>query len=66
MICFKIGVLLWRGSSLEQLMDQCYGNCDDMGMGKQMPVHYGNKQLNFVTLSSPLATQLPQGIVFIA
>ena len=26
-----------------------------------MPVHYGSKDLNFVTISSPLATQMPQG-----
>jgi 2-oxoisovalerate dehydrogenase E1 component alpha subunit len=25
-----------------------------------MPVHYGSKELNFVTISSPLATQMPQ------
>ena len=42
-------------------MDQCYSNNADGGRGKQMPVHYGSKKLNFVTISSPLATQLPQG-----
>ena len=42
-------------------MDQCYSNNADLGRGKQMPVHYGSKSLNFVTISSPLATQLPQG-----
>ncbi|KAK6167983.1 hypothetical protein SNE40_021897 [Patella caerulea] len=25
-----------------------------------MPVHYGSKELNFVTISTPLGTQLPQ------
>lgn len=25
-----------------------------------MPIHYGSKPLNFVTISSPLATQIPQ------
>lgn len=25
-----------------------------------MPVHYGSKALNFVTVSSPLTTQVPQ------
>jgi 2-oxoisovalerate dehydrogenase E1 component alpha subunit len=25
-----------------------------------MPVHYGSKKLNFVTISSPLGTQIPQ------
>ena len=42
-------------------MNQCYGNCEDEGKGKQMPVHYGSRDLNFVTISSPLSTQMPQG-----
>ena len=51
-----------RGFSLENFMSQCYSNCRDPGKGKQMPVHYGSRDLNFVTISSPLATQMPQGI----
>jgi 2-oxoisovalerate dehydrogenase E1 component alpha subunit len=31
------------------------------GKGKQMPIHYGSQELSFVTISSPLATQMPQG-----
>jgi 2-oxoisovalerate dehydrogenase E1 component alpha subunit len=27
-----------------------------------MPVHYGSKRLNFQTISSPLATQIPQAV----
>jgi len=27
-----------------------------------MPVHYGDAELNFVTISSPLTTQLPQAV----
>ncbi|CAH0552704.1 unnamed protein product [Brassicogethes aeneus] len=53
----EAGVLMWRGFTLE-----CYGNNDDKGKGRQMPVHYGNKELNFVTISSPLTTQLPQAV----
>ena len=52
---------MWRGFTLDQFMNQCYGNVDDGGKGKQMPVHYGSKELNFVTISSPLGTQMPQG-----
>lgn len=50
----EAGVLVWRGFTIEQFIDQCYGNTDDIGKGKQMPVHYGSKDLNFVTISSPL------------
>lgn len=58
----ETGVLLWRGFSLDQCMNQCYGNKLDPGKGKQMPVHYGDAELNFVTISSPLTTQLPQAV----
>ena len=58
----EAGVLLWRGFRLEQFMSQCYGSHRDLGDGKQMPVHYGSRDLNFVTISSPLATQLPQAV----
>lgn len=50
----EAGVLVWRGFSIEQFIDQCYGNSGDIGKGKQMPAHYGSKDLNFVTISSPL------------
>lgn len=50
----EAGVLIWRGFQIEQFISQCYGNVNDMGKGKQMPVHFGSKDLNFVTISSPL------------
>lgn len=56
----EAGVLAWRGFRLDEFMDQCYANKNDPALGKQMPVHYGSKKLNFVTISSPLATQMPQ------
>jgi len=43
-------------------MDQCYGNLDDPGKGRQMPVHYGSTEHNFMTISSPLGTQMPQAV----
>lgn len=52
---------MYRGFPLDLFMGQCYANADDVGKGRQMPVHYGSKDLNFVTVSSPLATQIPQG-----
>eukprot|EP00045_Choanoeca_perplexa_P013342 m.150958 g.150958 ORF g.150958 m.150958 type:complete len:424 (-) comp16327_c0_seq3:2304-3575(-) len=56
----EVGVLLYRGFDVQKLMDQCYGNENDLGKGRMMPVHYGSKEHNFHTISSPLATQLPQ------
>ncbi|XP_013139420.1 PREDICTED: 2-oxoisovalerate dehydrogenase subunit alpha, mitochondrial [Papilio polytes] len=58
----EVGVLLQRGMTVTELVNQCYGNCEDLGKGRQMPVHYGSKQHNIVTLSSPLATQMPQAV----
>ena len=55
------GVLMWRGFTLDDFMNQCSSNENDFGKGRQMPVHYGAKHLNFVTASSPIATQMPQG-----
>lgn len=52
---------MYRGFSLEEFCNQCYGNDLDMGKGRQMPIHYGSANLNFITISSPLATQMPQG-----
>ena len=52
---------MWRGFGLESFMNQCYGNSADLGKGRNMPVHYGSPDLHFVTISSTLATQMPQG-----
>lgn len=54
----EAGVLVWRGFTISNFIDQCYGNVEDAGKGRQMPVHYGSKKLNFVTISSPLGMLL--------
>jgi 2-oxoisovalerate dehydrogenase E1 component alpha subunit len=41
-------------------MNQMFSNHLDPNKGRQMPVHYGDKALNFMTVSSPLGTQIPQ------
>lgn len=58
----EAGVLVWRGFTISDFVNQCYGNREDEGKGRQMPVHYGSKKLNFVTISSPLGTQIPQAV----
>ncbi|OCH88461.1 branched-chain alpha-keto acid dehydrogenase E1-alpha subunit [Obba rivulosa] len=57
----EMGVLLWRGFSYDSVMNQCFGTHEDIATkGKQMPVHFGSRELHFHTISSPLATQIPQ------
>lgn len=58
----EAGVLMWRGFPLEKFMAQCYGNCLDLHKGRSMPVHYGSREHHFVSISSPLATQMPQAV----
>eukprot|EP00761_Pharyngomonas_kirbyi_P012636 gb/GECH01012663.1/.p1 GENE.gb/GECH01012663.1/~~gb/GECH01012663.1/.p1 ORF type:complete len:436 (+),score=135.58 gb/GECH01012663.1/:1-1308(+) len=56
----ETGVLMHRGFTLEQFMNQLFSNKHESGRGRQMPVHYGAKELHFQTISSPLGTQIPQ------
>ena len=56
----EAGVLLWRGFTVQNFVDQCFSNVDDPGKGRQMPIHYGSSRFKFHTISSPLTTQLPQ------
>jgi hypothetical protein len=56
----EAGVFLWRGFTIADCINQCYSNRLDYGKGRQMPVHYGAKHINFQTISSPLGTQIPQ------
>ncbi|XP_020246298.1 2-oxoisovalerate dehydrogenase subunit alpha 2, mitochondrial isoform X1 [Asparagus officinalis] len=56
------GGLLWRGFTLQEFADRNFGNKADYGKGRQMPVHYGSNRLNYFTISSPIATQLPQAV----
>ncbi|QIZ76163.1 thiamine pyrophosphate-dependent dehydrogenase E1 component subunit alpha [Ferrimonas lipolytica] len=52
--------LHYRGFTLEQFMNQMFSNINDLGKGRQMPIHYGSKALHYMTISSPLGTQIPQ------
>ncbi|MCC2615652.1 thiamine pyrophosphate-dependent dehydrogenase E1 component subunit alpha [Aestuariibacter halophilus] len=54
------GTLAYRGYTTEQFMNQMFSNEKEPNKGRQMPIHYGAKELNFMTISSPLGTQIPQ------
>jgi 2-oxoisovalerate dehydrogenase E1 component alpha subunit len=54
------GALAYRGFTSKEFMDQMFSNENELNKGRQMPIHYGSKALNFMTISSPLGTQIPQ------
>ncbi|KOS23129.1 2-oxoisovalerate dehydrogenase subunit alpha [Escovopsis weberi] len=54
------GVFKERGFTTHEFMSQLFANKNDNGKGRNMPIHYGSKRLNIHTITSPLATQLPQ------
>jgi 2-oxoisovalerate dehydrogenase E1 component alpha subunit len=37
------GAHIWRGFTIDQVINQCIGNAMDAAKGRQMPVHYGSK-----------------------
>jgi pyruvate dehydrogenase E1 component alpha subunit len=43
-----------------RMVNQCFGNAADEIKGRQMPVHYSFKDINFFSISSPLGTQIVQ------
>jgi pyruvate dehydrogenase E1 component alpha subunit len=56
------GVALLRGASIEQMLHQCYGTDEDRIQGRQMPNHYAFEELNYYSISSPIATQIPHAV----
>lgn len=58
----ELGVFTWRGFTIQNVADQLFSNELGHGKGRQMPMHIGSRELNIQTISSPLATQLPQAV----
>ena len=56
------GVALWRGFPLLQYICQMYGNAEDLLRGRQMPNHYALRDINLVSISSPVGTQIPHAV----
>ncbi|KAK9058284.1 hypothetical protein SSX86_023124 [Deinandra increscens subsp. villosa] len=56
------GVLLWRGFTLQEFANQLFGNKYEYGKGRQMPIHYGSRKHNYITVASTVATQIPHAV----
>ena len=58
----EIAAALYRGYPLRTYLCQMFGNAEDPVKGRQMPVHHSIRNLNFVSVSSPVGTQIPQAV----
>lgn len=61
--CYReIGAAFFRGYPLRTFLCQLFGNAEDPVRGRQMPVHHSVRALNYVSISSPVGTQIPQAV----
>jgi TPP-dependent pyruvate/acetoin dehydrogenase alpha subunit len=58
----EIGAALYRGYPLRTYMCQLFGNDEDPVRGRQMPIHHSVRACNFVSISSPVGTQIPHAV----
>ena len=56
------GAAFSRGYSIRDYTNQLFGNVEDPVKGRQMPVHHSARWANFVSISSPVGTQIPQAV----
>jgi 2-oxoisovalerate dehydrogenase E1 component alpha subunit len=56
------GILLARGCSMIEMINQIYSNRADRLKGRQLPIMYSARDYNFFTISGNLATQCPQAV----
>jgi pyruvate dehydrogenase E1 component alpha subunit len=56
------GAALVRGMPLKELLCQLIGNAEDPLHGRQMPCHYVYRKGNYLSISSPVGTQIPHAV----
>jgi pyruvate dehydrogenase E1 component alpha subunit/2-oxoisovalerate dehydrogenase E1 component alpha subunit len=54
----EMGVSIWRGAALRDIVCQLIGNSGDVLLGRQMPCHFSDRRVNSVAWSSCIGTQL--------
>ena len=58
----EMGVSLWRGTTIRDVVCQLIGNSGDVLLGRQMPCHFSDRRVLTVAWSSVIATQLPHAM----
>lgn len=56
------GVGLIRGLPLKEMIAQYFGNEFDLVKGRQMPNHFAHRPTQYVSISSPIGTQIGQAV----
>jgi 2-oxoisovalerate dehydrogenase E1 component alpha subunit len=63
--CYReVGAALVRGFPLQSFIDNMFGNARDQVKGRQMPDHYTSREHRFMSISSPVGTQITQAVGF--
>ncbi|WP_373492175.1 3-methyl-2-oxobutanoate dehydrogenase (2-methylpropanoyl-transferring) subunit alpha [Parasphingorhabdus sp.] len=56
------GILFVRGYPMTEMVNQIFSNKADKLKGRQLPIMYSSRELNFFTVSGNLTTQYPQAV----
>jgi pyruvate dehydrogenase E1 component alpha subunit len=63
--CYReFGAALMRGLDFQRFIDNMFGNANDVAKGRQMPDHYTSRATHWMSISSPVGTQITQAVGF--
>lgn len=57
-----VALMIHRGVPVETIINQVMGNKEDLAKGKQMPSHFLADDHNFMSVQSPVGTNLPLAV----
>ena len=63
--CYReVGAALYRGFPLQNYIDNMFGNANDTARGRQMPDHVTSRNAHYLSVTSPIGTQITQAVGF--